>query len=179
MAAPVVRGPKVRGRQTMLSSIFLAEITGKAGATYVRLTWTGDLLELRFCLYRCSSITHAQPPVVHRMLPSLFKCYKTGKQVIAAPPQPISTTGVTDLTRLPYGAEIPLSGFPPGRYALRLRWRTVRPRLLPRSRSILRSNRHPFFGPLELDKKGAVSISETAPPFYHCADSRARFALRR
>lgn len=43
-----------------------------------------------------------------------------GKQLIAAPPQPISTTGVTDLTRLPYGAEIPLSGFPPGRYALRL-----------------------------------------------------------
>ena len=47
-----------------------------------------------------------------------LKVMQNGSQVVAAPPQPVSTTGVTDLTRLQYGAEIPLSGFPPGRYVL-------------------------------------------------------------
>jgi hypothetical protein len=43
---------------------------------------------------------------------------RDGKQVIAAPPQSVASTG--DATRLPYGAEIPLSGFPPGRYTLKV-----------------------------------------------------------
>jgi hypothetical protein len=45
---------------------------------------------------------------------------QAGKQLIAAPPQPLQTAGVADTTRLPYGAQIPLAGFPPGRYTLKL-----------------------------------------------------------
>lgn len=47
-----------------------------------------------------------------------LKVMQNGSQVVAAPPQPVSAAGVTDMTRLQYGAEIPLSGFPPGRYVL-------------------------------------------------------------
>ena len=111
--------PKFEAGKLSLSSILLAEITGKAGEVPSldvnrRFARTSSLL-IQMFIYNARPAASGSPDVAVTL-----QVLQDGKQLIAAPPQPISTTGVTDLTRLPYGAEIPLSGFPPGRYALRL-----------------------------------------------------------
>ncbi|HZI88324.1 MAG TPA: VWA domain-containing protein [Pyrinomonadaceae bacterium] len=111
--------PKFEPGKLSLSSILLAEITGKAGEVPAldvnrRFARTSSLL-IQMFIYNARPAANGSPDVAVTL-----QVLQDGKQVIAAPSQPISTTGVTDLTRLQYGAEIPLSGFPPGRYALKL-----------------------------------------------------------
>ncbi|HEX6624376.1 MAG TPA: hypothetical protein VF064_11730 [Pyrinomonadaceae bacterium] len=43
-----------------------------------------------------------------------------GKKVIGAAPQPLPTAGVTDMARLQYGSEVPLSTLAPGRNTLKV-----------------------------------------------------------
>jgi hypothetical protein len=40
---------------------------------------------------------------------------KDGQVVVATPPSPTSTQGVTDFARIPFIGEFPLNGFQPGR----------------------------------------------------------------
>ena len=99
------------------SNILLAEVTGKAGETPVldverRFARTSSML-IQMFVYNAKPAGTGAPDVSVTL-----QVLRDGKQVIAAPPQPVASSG--DAARLPYGAEIPLSGFPPGRYTLKV-----------------------------------------------------------
>ncbi|HKR61123.1 MAG TPA: VWA domain-containing protein [Pyrinomonadaceae bacterium] len=101
------------------SNILLAEVTGKAGETPVldvdrRFARTSSML-IQMFVYNAKPAAAGAPDVSVTL-----QVLRDGKQVIAAPPQPISSAGVTDSARLPYGVEIPLSGFELGRYTLKV-----------------------------------------------------------
>lgn len=111
--------PGFEAGKLTVGNILLAEITGKAGETPAldverRFARASSLL-IQMFVYNARSASGGSPDVAVTL-----QVLQNGKQLIAAAPQPISTTGVTDLTRLQYGAEIPLSGFQPGRYTLKL-----------------------------------------------------------
>jgi VWFA-related protein len=109
--------PKFKPGELALSNPLLAEITGKAGETPAlsverRFSRKSDML-IQMFIYNAGAAGALDVAVTMQVL-------QGGKQLIAAPPQPIQTAGVADPTRLPYGAQIPLAGFPPGRYTLKL-----------------------------------------------------------
>jgi VWFA-related protein len=111
--------PKFKAGELSLSNPLLAEITGKAGETPAldaerRFARTSSML-IQMFIYNAALSSGGTPDVTVTL-----QVLQQGKVRIAAPPQPISTAGVTDMTRLQYGSEIPLSRFPPGRYALNL-----------------------------------------------------------
>ncbi len=111
--------PKFEPGKLTVSNILLAEITGKPGEAPAldverRFARTSSML-IQMFVYNARPAANGSPDVSVTL-----QVLQNGKQLIAAPPQPITTAGVTDLTRLQYGAEIPLSSFPPGRYALRV-----------------------------------------------------------
>lgn len=111
--------PKFEVGKLAVSNILLAEVTGKAGETPTldverRFARTSSMI-IQMFIYNARPSGGGPPDVAVTL-----QVLENGKQVIAAPPQPISTTGVSDPARLPYGSEIPLSGFPPGRYTLRV-----------------------------------------------------------
>jgi hypothetical protein len=112
--------PNFKPGQLALSNPLLAEITGKAGETPAlaverRFSLKSDLL-IQMFIYNAARAGGAGAPDVTVTMQVL----RGGKQIIAAPPQPIQSAGVADMTRLPYGAQIPLARFPPGRYTLKL-----------------------------------------------------------
>ncbi len=99
------------------SNILLAEVTGKAGETPVldverRFARSSSML-IQMLVYNAKPAGTGAPDVSVTL-----QVLRDGKQVIAAPPQAVASSG--DAARLPYGAEIPLSGFPPGRYTLKV-----------------------------------------------------------
>jgi hypothetical protein len=109
--------PRFEPGKLALSTILLAEITGKAGEAPAldverRFARTSSML-IQMFVYNARAAGSGPPDVSVTL-----QVMQNGAQLVASPPQPISTAGVTDLTRLQYGAEIPLSGFPPGRYSL-------------------------------------------------------------
>lgn len=111
--------PKFETGKLAVSNILLAEITGKAGEAPAldverRFARTSSMI-IQMFVYNARPAGSGSPDVTVTL-----QVLQNGKQLIAAPPQPISTAGVTDLTRLQYGAEIPISSFPPGRYTLRV-----------------------------------------------------------
>ena len=111
--------PKFEPGKLAVSNVLLAEITGKPGETPAldverRFARTSSML-IQMFVYNARPAGNGSSDVTVTL-----QVLQNGKQLIAAPPQPISTAGVTDLTRLQYGAEIPLSSFAPGRYALRV-----------------------------------------------------------
>ena len=111
--------PKFEVGKLAVSNILLAEVTGKAGETPAldverRFARTSSMI-IQMFIYNARPASSGSADVAVTL-----QVLQNGQQVIASPPQPISTTGVTDSTRLPYGSEIPLSGFPPGRYTLKV-----------------------------------------------------------
>lgn len=111
--------PKFKPGELAVSNPLLAEITNKPGDTPAvsverRFSRKSDML-IQMFVYNASRGGGGAPDVTVTM-----QVLQGGKQIIAAPPQPIQTAGVADMMRLPYGAQIPLAGFPPGRYMLKL-----------------------------------------------------------
>lgn len=111
--------PKFEPGKLAVSNILLAEVTGKAAETPMldvdrRFARTSSMI-IQMFVYNARPAGNGSPDVTITL-----QVLQNGKQLIAAPPQPISTAGVTDSTRLQYGAEIPLSSFPPGRYSLKV-----------------------------------------------------------
>lgn len=111
--------PKFEPGRLTLSNILLAEITGTAGEAPAldverRFVRSSSMI-IQMFVYNARPAGTGSPDVAVTL-----QVLQNGKQVIAAPPQPISTAGVTDFTRLQYGSEIPLSSFAPGRYTLRV-----------------------------------------------------------
>lgn len=111
--------PKFEAGKLAVSNILLAEITGKPGEAPAldverRFARQSGML-IQMFIYNARPAANGSPDVTVTL-----QVLQNGKQVVAAPPQPISSAAVTDPTRLQYGAEIPLSGFPPGRYTLKV-----------------------------------------------------------
>ncbi|MFN2511342.1 MAG: VWA domain-containing protein [Pyrinomonadaceae bacterium] len=111
--------PKFEPGKLAVSNVLLAEITGKPGETPAldverRFARASSML-IQMFVYNARPAGNGSPDVAVTL-----QVLQNGKQLIAAPPQPISTAGITDLTRLQYGAEIPLSSFSPGRYTLKV-----------------------------------------------------------
>ena len=109
--------PKFKPGELALSNPLLAEITGKPGETPAlsverRFSRKSDML-IQMFIYNAGRTGTPDVTVTMQVL-------QGGKQIIATPPQPVQAAGVADTTRLPYGAQIPLAGFPPGRYTLKL-----------------------------------------------------------
>lgn len=101
--------PKFEVGKLAVSNILLAEITGKAGDTPAldverRFARTSSLL-IQMFVYNARPAGSGSPDVAVTL-----QVLQNGKQLTAAPPQPIAAG--TDVTRLQYGSEIPLSGFP-------------------------------------------------------------------
>lgn len=112
--------PRLKAGELALSNILLAEVTGKAGESLTldverRFARTSGML-IQMFIYNAARPAGGGSPDVAVTLQVL----QNGQMLIAAPPQPISTAGVADQSRLQYGSEIPLSGFAPGRYALKI-----------------------------------------------------------
>ncbi|HEX7174569.1 MAG TPA: VWA domain-containing protein [Pyrinomonadaceae bacterium] len=111
--------PKFKAGELALSNILLAEVTGKAGEAPAldverRFARASSML-IQMFVYNAARSANGQADVAVTL-----QVLQNGKQLIASPPQPILTAGVADQTRLQYGAQIPLSGFPPGRYTLKV-----------------------------------------------------------
>lgn len=113
--------PNLSQNKFAVSSLFLSESAsvtqGKAPKWIIRpdrkFARTG---KLRFQIFVYNADQSAGAPVVHMQL----ELRQGGQLLVQTPGTPIETKGVTDLGRLPVDGEFPLSGFPPGRYELKL-----------------------------------------------------------
>ena len=111
--------PPLEAGKLSASNILVAEVTGKAGEAPVvdverRLARSSSML-IQMVVYNAKPAGAGAPDVSVTL-----QVLRDGKPVIVAPPQKISTAGVTDVSRLPYGAEITLAAFPPGRYTVKV-----------------------------------------------------------
>ncbi len=111
--------PPLEAGKLSASNILVAEVTGKAGEAPVvdverRLARSSSML-IQMVVYNAKPAGTGAPDVSVTL-----QVLRDGKPVIVAPPQKISTAGVTDVSRLPYGAEITLAAFPPGRYTVKV-----------------------------------------------------------
>jgi len=110
--------PKFKQGELAVSSLILAEVTGRAGEALAldaerRFARSSSMLIQMFVYNALAS--NGVPDVAITL-----QVLQAGKQVIGSRPQSISAQGVTDLVRLPYGSEIPLSALAPGRYTLKV-----------------------------------------------------------
>lgn len=113
--------PKLKAGELALSNLLLAEVSNKPGDALAldverRFARTSSMLIQMFVYHaaRASGGTGAPDATV------TLQVFQNGKQLVAAPPQPLPTAGVADPSRLQYGSEIPLASFPPGRYKLQV-----------------------------------------------------------
>jgi VWFA-related protein len=104
-----------------LSSIFLSEVPAGANAGEAqKATVSPDHLFARTSRLRFQAQVYNAPrPTAAAPDLTLELQLTTGGQVlIATPPSPVSTQGVTDLAHIPLTGEFPLGAFPVGRYTL-------------------------------------------------------------
>jgi len=112
--------PEFKIGKLALSNLLLAENTGKAGESMAlevdrRFARASSMLVQCFVYNAAPSANNGAPDATVTL-----QVFQNGQQLIASPPQPIPTANVADMTRLQYGSEFPLSGFPPGRYLLQV-----------------------------------------------------------
>lgn len=53
-------------------------------------------------------------------LTAQVQIFRDGQTIVTTPQRKLSTAGMTDLARIPYGGDFALSGLPPGRYVLQI-----------------------------------------------------------
>ncbi|HEV2704894.1 MAG TPA: VWA domain-containing protein [Pyrinomonadaceae bacterium] len=122
--------PDLKEQRLALSSIFLGERTNEAqaeqtaadGSTpgvmlsadrrFARTSW------IRFVTYIYNAAASGTPAQMDVALQ--VQVFRDDQPVITAPLRKVDTTGVTDLARIPYAAEIPLETLPVGRYVLQV-----------------------------------------------------------
>jgi VWFA-related protein len=106
----------------MLSSVFLSEVpAGPAEAATRKISINPDRRFARSSRMRLqaqifNAIRGASAPDLTLEL----QLSRDGQVLIATPPTPVSTQGVTDFGRVPLIAEFPLDAFQPGRYLLKM-----------------------------------------------------------
>jgi VWFA-related protein len=106
----------------MLSSVFLSEVpSGPAAAATQKVSINPDRRFARSSRMRLQAqIFNAIRGAGAPDLTLELQLSSGGQVVIATPPTPVSTQGVTDFGRVPLIAEFPLDGFQPGRYLLKI-----------------------------------------------------------
>ena len=113
--------PELKPGKLALSSMLITETQPRATATRTVNAGTLDIdrtfrraarLQLQLFIYNAAQSAGA-PDLMMELQVS-----RAGKNVLGAPAHAVSTAGAKDMTRIPYGAEIPLSSLAPGVYTL-------------------------------------------------------------
>jgi VWFA-related protein len=120
--------PDLARKEFTLSSIFLAERTGTQATEKLSIEnlTEGVLLNvdgrfarsswLRFVLFIYNASKGTTSPDVALQV----QIFRDDQPVFTAPLIKVRVDSATEATQIPYAAELPLSSFPPGRYALQL-----------------------------------------------------------
>jgi VWFA-related protein len=110
--------PNLSSAGLTLSSIFLTDGSTPGSQKPIikpdgRFTQSA---KLRFQTYVYNAASAGSKPNLVLQL----ELRRDGQTVIQTPPSPVTTEGVSDLTRIPVVGEFPLASFPPGQYELSL-----------------------------------------------------------
>jgi VWFA-related protein len=121
--------PEFKQGKLSLSSIFLGErqssvrpedlkpddvargVLLSVGRRFARTSW----VRLTTFIYNATPAADSKPDVALQV-----QLFRDDQPVFTAPLIKLSTEGVTDLTRIPYAAELALASFPAGRYVLQV-----------------------------------------------------------
>lgn len=113
--------PELKPGKPVLSSLLITETQPRATAASTVNAGTLDIdrtfrrtARLRLQLFIYNAAQSASAPDLTMEL----QVSRAGKNVLGAPAHAVNITGVKDNTRIPYGAEIPLSSLAPGTYTL-------------------------------------------------------------
>ena len=113
--------PNLAENKFTVSSLFLSEsATGSQGSAPKWIIRPdrkfARIGKLKFQVFIYNADRSAGAPVVHLQL----ELRRGGEVLVQTPASPIETKGISDLGRIPVDGDFPLSGFPPGRYELKL-----------------------------------------------------------